>query len=104
MATQADYRVKATLGGLDLAVTHFELQEGLSELFQLTLDVVEPLRAWPSVSATDLIDRMPMITLWQGDTIKRHLHGIIHRVSETGRGARYQSYRIHASPTLPTKL
>ena len=77
MATQSDYRVTVVLGDFDLAVTHFELQEALSTLFCFTVDVVESVYTSPSLRDTDIIDQEIDITLWQGDTIKRRLHGVI---------------------------
>ena len=100
MARQADYRVTASLGGMDLAVTHFDFKEALSALFYGQLDVVESVYASPSVGDAELIDKPAKITLWEGKTVKRRLHGIINRVVENDVGPRYRAYRVEFSPEL----
>jgi len=100
MATQSDYRVTLTLKGFDLAVTHLEWHEALSALFSGTLDVIESVYVSPSISDANLIDREVDITLWQGDTVKRRLHGVIDSVVEGGVGPRYRAYKLYVTPAL----
>ncbi len=100
MASQSDYRVTATLGGIKADILHLDLDEQLSQLFTLSLDVVEPIYASPSLSETPLIDREADIILWDGTEIKRHLHGVIDSVIEADSGPRYRSYTIRIRPAL----
>ena len=100
MAIQSNYRVTANLGGIDLAVTQFKLEEALSQPFHFELDVVESVYTDQPVRDAALIDKQAHITLWEGDTVKRRLHGIIDRVVEKSEGARYRAYTVHAGPML----
>ncbi len=100
MASQSDYRVTATLGGIAADILHLDFNEQLSELFSLSIDVVESIYASPSLSETALIDQEASITLWDGAEIKRHLHGVIDSVIEADRGPRYRSYTVQIRPAL----
>lgn len=100
MASQSDYRVTATLVGVELAVTELKLTESLSTPFQLLLDVYQDHRFGRKLPEKGLIDKIATVTLWEGRVEKRHVHGIIENVYEGTVGRRFQHFQITVGPEL----
>lgn len=94
MASQSDYRVTARLNGIEVTVVRLQLEEGLSRLYQATLDVYEERPIHDPISFDRLLDSEAVISLWQGDTLQRHIHGNIHRLNAGKIGKRRRHYQV----------
>ena len=100
MAAQSDYRVTARLNGIEVAVVQLRLYEALSQPFELRLDVYEERPLLKAISFDKLLDAEAQITLWDGDTPKRRIHGLIAQLEAGKLGVRRRHYRVLIVPNL----
>ena len=105
MADQSQYRVTATLGGLDVPVTRLRLKEGLSQPFKAKLDLYDGDLSWKSaqqgnVDFKKLLDAEAVITLWDGLRPVRYIHGVIHKLKAGAMGTRRRYFTATIVPEL----
>ena len=98
MPRQSDLRFTfEPLQGDAFEVVEFKLEEGLSQPFKLTLDLVSHD---PAVDFNRVLDLGALFTVWRGETPVRHVHGLVSlfRLGDTG----FRRTRYHAviEPTL----
>ncbi|MEM6405609.1 MAG: type VI secretion system tip protein TssI/VgrG [Pseudomonadota bacterium] len=91
MSSTANYRVTCTLEGAEVMVVTCTVHEALSQPFEIELEVYEHCLAMNKVSHQKMLQGNACITLWQGDRVLRHLHGIVYRL-EAGKVTKYHSF------------
>jgi type VI secretion system secreted protein VgrG len=87
----------ATAAGRAFDVAGFTLDEALSEPFRLA---VELSSADASVAFDEVIDREATLTLWHGDAVVRHVHGIVTGFALGASGTRRTGYSAVVEPAL----
>jgi len=98
MSLSSDVRFTFTLtGGLALDVVSFQLEEGLSEPFVLTLELSS---ADPAIDFGQVLDRPALFMVWHGETPVRHVHGLVSTFAQGDSGFRRTRYRAVLEPAL----
>jgi type VI secretion system secreted protein VgrG len=87
----------ATAAGRAFDVVGFSLDEALSEPFRLA---VELSSADAGVAFDEVIDREATLTIWHGDAVARHVHGIVTGFALGASGARRTGYSAVVEPAL----
>ena len=105
MADQSTYKVTARLGELDVPVVRLELNEALSEPFEVKLDLYDAQFSWRKINqgpvAFDtLLDAEALITIWDEDRPVRYIHGIIHKLKAGAMGTRRRYFTATIVPEL----
>ncbi|WP_431615077.1 contractile injection system protein, VgrG/Pvc8 family, partial [Citrobacter portucalensis] len=81
----------------DTAVVSFTLYQNLSTPFLLSVDIASNLA---NLTAVSFLEKNATLTIWQGNTPLRYLHGIITGM-ETGENDDWQmNYSLTISPPL----
>ncbi|GAB2812456.1 type VI secretion system Vgr family protein [Dyella kyungheensis] len=83
--------------GLTFDVLAFTLDESLSQLFTLTVDLSSDN---PSVDFGKLLDQPALFTLWRGEQAVRYVHGSVSSVSQGATGFRRTRYCVVVEPQL----
>ncbi len=78
-------------------VIKFNLKEGISECFELRLDLVS---INPSVDFGQILDRPALLTIWHGDMPVRYVHGIVTAFVQGDTGFRRTRYSVLIEPSL----
>ncbi|QXI30125.1 type VI secretion system Vgr family protein [Pseudomonas vanderleydeniana] len=80
-----------------LEVVSFELEEGLSRPFALTLELVS---RDPAIDFNRILDLPALFTIWRHDTAVRHVHGLVSLFEQGDTGFRRTRYKAVVEPTL----
>ncbi|WP_286892076.1 type VI secretion system Vgr family protein [Achromobacter sp. UBA2119] len=101
MPVQSDLRFTFDLIGSTATdafeVVRFDLHEALSETFLLTVDLSS---ANPAVDFGQVLDRPACLTIWQGGTPVRHVHGVVSSFVQGDTGFRRTRYSAIVEPRL----
>ncbi|WP_439855824.1 type VI secretion system Vgr family protein [Pseudomonas yamanorum] len=98
MPRQSDLRYTFTpLRGDPFEVVSFTLEEGLSQPFKLTLELVSH---HPAIDFYRMLDLAALFTLWRGDTPVRYVHGLVSLFQQGDTGFRRTRYTAVVEPTL----
>lgn len=99
-ATQANRPMKLTtpLGKDVLLLTNFMMREGISQLFQMQLDVIA--KNGQEVAFDKLLGQKVSVELVGPGNKPRFFSGIVNRVSQGGRDQTFTRYRLEAVPQL----
>ena len=98
MPRQSDLRFTfEPLQGDAFEVVEFKLEEGLSQPFKLTLDLVSHDSA---VDFNRVLDLGALFTVWRGETPVRHVHGLVSLFRQGDTGFRRTRYHAVIEPTL----
>ncbi|MDX1633265.1 MAG: contractile injection system protein, VgrG/Pvc8 family, partial [Marinobacter sp.] len=90
----------ARLGSLaadTFAVVDFQLTEGLSRLFQLTLNLAS---VFPDLTAADVLDQDAELAIHQDGELLRQVHGVVSSFSRADTGHRRTRYQVIVQPAL----
>jgi type VI secretion system secreted protein VgrG len=98
MPRQSDLRFTfEPLQGDAFEVVEFKLEEGLSQPFKLTLDLVSHD---PAVDFNRVLDLGALFTVWRGETPVRYVHGLVSLFCQGDTGFRRTRYHAVIEPTL----
>jgi len=98
MPRQSDLRYTfEPLRGDPFEVVSFTLEEGLSQPFKLTLELVSH---HPAIDFYRMLDLAALFTLWRGDTPVRYVHGLVSLFQQGDTGFRRTRYTAVVEPTL----
>ncbi|MQT72799.1 type VI secretion system Vgr family protein [Pseudomonas helleri] len=98
MPRQSDLRFTfEPLQGDAFEVVEFKLEEGLSQPFKLTLDLVSHD---PAVDFNRVLDLGALFTVWRGETPVRYVHGLVSLFRQGDTGFRRTRYHAVIEPTL----
>ncbi|WP_244848080.1 type VI secretion system Vgr family protein [Caballeronia sp. SL2Y3] len=98
MPRQSDLRFTfGTASGLTLDVRSFDLVEGLSEPFELDLELASHD---PAVDFGDVLDQGALLTIWRDDVPVRYVHGIVSAFEQGETGFRRTVYHATVTPAL----
>jgi uncharacterized protein involved in type VI secretion and phage assembly len=86
-----------TAAGRAFDVVEFTLHEALSEPFRLAVELAS---ADASVAFDEVIDREATLTIWHGDVVARHVHGIVTGFALGASGTRRTRYSAVVEPAL----
>ncbi|MBN3856038.1 type VI secretion system tip protein VgrG [Paraburkholderia sp. Ac-20340] len=78
-------------------VVEFELVEGLSESFKLTVELSSQN---PAVDFQKVLDQPATLTIWRGETPVRYVNGVVSLFEQGATGFRRTRYRVVISPML----
>ncbi|NBF13585.1 contractile injection system protein, VgrG/Pvc8 family, partial [Pseudomonas sp. Fl4BN1] len=78
-------------------VVEFTLEEGLSEPYRLTLELAS---ANSAIDFGQILDQPSVLTIWQGSTQVRHVHGLVSSFTQGTTGFRRTRYRMLVEPQL----
>ncbi|WP_256584599.1 contractile injection system protein, VgrG/Pvc8 family, partial [Pseudomonas sp. Irchel 3F5] len=86
MPRQSDLRFTfEPLQGDAFEVVEFQLEEGLSQPFHLSLELASHD---PAVDFNRVLDLAALFTIWRGDTPVRYVHGLVSLFSQGDTGFR----------------
>ncbi|WP_322007022.1 effector protein Tle3 domain-containing protein [Paraburkholderia tropica] len=98
MPRQSDLKfVFTSASSVPFDVIKFNLKEGISECFELRLDLVS---INPSVDFGQILDRPALLTIWHGDMPVRYVHGIVTAFVQGDTGFRRTRYSVLIEPSL----
>ncbi|MGF6171204.1 type VI secretion system secreted protein VgrG [Pseudomonas moraviensis] len=98
MPRQSDLRFTFTpLQGDPFDVVSFTLEEGLSQPFQLTLELASHNAA---IDFNRVLDLAGLFTIWRGETAVRYVHGLVSLFTQGDTGFRRTRYSAVIEPTL----
>ncbi|CAK9888756.1 MULTISPECIES: type VI secretion system Vgr family protein [Pseudomonas] len=98
MPRQSDLRFTfEPLQGDAFEVVEFQLEEGLSQPFHLSLELASHD---PAVDFNRVLDLAALFTIWRGDTPVRYVHGLVSLFSQGDTGFRRTRYRAVVEPSL----
>ncbi|WP_321884177.1 type VI secretion system tip protein TssI/VgrG, partial [Burkholderia cepacia] len=97
MARQSDMRFTFKAGGLEFDVVSFELEEGLSQPFTLSVDLAS---TDPSIDFAAVLDQPAQLTIWRADQPVRYVHGLASDFEQGETGFRRTRYRAVVEPRL----
>ncbi|WP_268960786.1 contractile injection system protein, VgrG/Pvc8 family, partial [Zestomonas carbonaria] len=97
MPRQSDLRFTFAPASGDFEVISFELDEGLSMPFRLTLELSS---RDPAVDFGAILDRPALFTLWRGERAVRHVHGLVSAFAQGDTGFRRTRYSAVVEPAL----
>ncbi|MDE1139275.1 MAG: contractile injection system protein, VgrG/Pvc8 family [Paraburkholderia tropica] len=98
MPRQSDMKfVFTSASSVPFDVIKFNLKEGISECFELRLDLVS---INPSVDFGQILDRPALLTIWHGDMPVRYVHGIVTAFVQGDTGFRRTRYSVLIEPSL----
>lgn len=97
MPRQSDLRFTFTAGETELDVIEFTLDEGLSESYQLALELAS---RDPAIDFAKILDAPAHFILWRGEQPVRHVHGQVSRFEQGTTGFRRTRYRALVEPPL----
>ncbi|NWD09738.1 contractile injection system protein, VgrG/Pvc8 family, partial [Pseudomonas gingeri] len=90
MPRQSDLRFTFDpLQGDAFDVVSFELEEGLSQLFELRLDLASHD---PAIDFNRILDLPALFTIWRAETPVRYVHGLVSRFTQLDTGFRRTRY------------
>ncbi|WP_162922989.1 MULTISPECIES: type VI secretion system Vgr family protein [Burkholderia] len=97
MARQSDMRFTFKAGGLEFDVVSFELEEGLSQPFTLSVDLAS---TDPSIDFAAVLDQPAQLTIWRAGQPVRYVHGLVSDFEQGETGFRRTRYRAVVEPRL----
>ena len=97
MPSQSDLRFTFTVGETEFEVIEFTLDEGLSESYQLALELAS---RDPAIDFSKILDAPAHFILWHGEQPVRHVHGQVSRFEQGTTGFRRTRYRALVEPPL----
>ncbi|MCA8102812.1 type VI secretion system Vgr family protein [Burkholderia contaminans] len=97
MPRQSDMRFTFKVGGIEFDVVSFDLEEGLSQPFTLSVDLAS---ADPSIDFAAVLDQPAQLTIWRADQPVRHVHGLVSDFEQGETGFRRTRYRAVVEPKL----
>ncbi|NNB43706.1 type VI secretion system Vgr family protein [Pseudomonas chlororaphis] len=84
-------------GRMEFEVVAFTLEEAISEPYRLTLELASD---HPSIDFAQVLDQPALLTIWQGSTAVRHVHGLVSSFTQGKTGFRRTRYRAVVEPQL----
>src|SRR5262249_20687336 len=90
--------VSAPTCSIPLHATEFRGSEGLSELFDFTVDLLVPIPGLESFG--NLLGQSVGVTLRQADGQERAFHGLVRKVERLGQEKQWLRYRVQLAPRL----
>ncbi|MCA8115541.1 type VI secretion system Vgr family protein [Burkholderia cepacia] len=84
-------------GGTEFDVVSFELDEGLSQPFTLSVDLAS---TDPSIDFGAVLDQPAQLTIWRADQPVRYVHGLVSDFEQGDTGFRRTRYRAVVEPKL----
>ncbi|CAG9234437.1 Putative type VI secretion system protein VgrGB [Paraburkholderia tropica] len=78
-------------------VVAFELIEGLSESFKLTVELSSEN---PAIDFGKVVDQSATLTIWRGETPVRYVNGLVSLFEQGATGFRHTRYRVVIEPML----
>nr|NLU60590.1 hypothetical protein [Pseudomonas sp. BIGb0427] len=101
MPGQRDVRFTfSSTADIDFDVVSFELNEGISQLYRLTIELVS---ATADADFATLLDQPAALTLWQGNQAVRHVHGLISRFEQGQTGFRRTATAPRSNRSWPAR-
>uniref|UniRef100_UPI002AB6493A contractile injection system protein, VgrG/Pvc8 family n=5 Tax=Burkholderia cepacia TaxID=292 RepID=UPI002AB6493A len=97
MPRQSDMRFTFKAGGLEFDVVSFELEEGLSQPFTLSVDLAS---TDPSIDFAAVLDQPAQLTIWRAGQPVRYVHGLVSDFEQGETGFRRTRYRAVVEPRL----
>lgn len=98
MPRQSDLRYTfEPLRGDPFEVVSFTLEEGLSQIFKLELELVSHHQA---IDFYRMLDLAAVFTIWRNDTPVRYVHGLVSLFQQGDTGFRRTRYTAVVEPTL----
>ncbi|CAG9193601.1 Type VI secretion system spike protein VgrG2b [Paraburkholderia tropica] len=84
-------------GSTAFDVISFQLDEGISRPFRLTVDLSS---TDPDVDFRKVLDQSATFTIWRGETAVRYVNGLVSRFEQGKAGFRRTYYRVVVEPQL----
>ncbi|APC19545.1 type IV secretion protein Rhs (plasmid) [Pseudomonas frederiksbergensis] len=84
-------------GRIEFEVVEFTLEEALCEPYRLTLELASDNA---NIKFEDVLDQPALLTIWQGTTAVRHVHGLVSSFTQGTTGFRRTRYRVVVEPQL----
>ncbi|AZC32291.1 type VI secretion system Vgr family protein [Pseudomonas chlororaphis] len=84
-------------GRMEFEVVEFTLEEAISEPYRLTLELASDN---PSIDFAQVLDQPALLTIWQGTTAVRYVHGLVSSFTQGKTGFRRTRYRVVVEPQL----
>ncbi|AMS17060.1 type IV secretion protein Rhs [Pseudomonas chlororaphis] len=84
-------------GRMEFEVVEFTLEEAICEPYRLTLELASDN---PALDFAQVLDQPALLTIWQGTTAVRHVHGMVSRFTQGKTGFRRTRYRVVVEPQL----
>ncbi len=84
-------------GRTEFEVVEFRLEEAISEPYRLSLELAS-FNA--NIDFSQVLDQPALLTIWQGATAVRHVHGMISSFTQGKTGFRRTRYRVLVEPHL----
>lgn len=81
----------------DFEVVQFRLEEALSEPFRLTVELAS---CQSGIDFEKVLDQPALLTLWDGATPARHVHGLVSSFTQGATGFRRTRYQAVVEPHL----
>ena len=78
-------------------VVEFTLEEAICETFRLNLQLASHN---PSIDFAQILDQPVLLTIWQGSTAVRHVHGLVSSFTQGKTGFRRTRYSLVVEPQL----
>ena len=82
---------------LAFEVVEFTLEEALCEPFRLSLELASENA---TIDFAQVLDKPTLLTIWQGSTAVRHVHGLVSSFTQGTTGFRRTRYRVVVEPQL----
>ena len=82
-------------------VVEFTLEEAICETFRLNLQLASHN---PSIDFAQILDQPVLLTIWQGSTAVRHVHGLVSSFTQGKTGFRRTRYSLVVEPQLARGL
>lgn len=84
-------------GQMEFEVVEFTLEEAVCEPFRLTIELASHN---PNIDFGKVLDQPSLLTIWQGGTAVRHVHGLVSSFTQGKTGFRRTRYRAVVEPHL----
>lgn len=91
------FTFSVTASQVEFEVVQFELEEGLSEPFRLTVDLASYKS---SIDFDKVLDQPALLTIWDGTRPVRYVHGLVSSFTQGTTGFRRTRYRAVVEPQL----
>lgn len=84
-------------GQMEFEVVEFTLEEAISEPYRLTLELASHN---PNIDFAQVLDQPALLTVFQGSTAVRHVHGLVSSFTQGKTGFRRTRYSLVVEPQL----
>ncbi len=92
--------LKTPLGEDVLCIDRVSINEGVSKLFAIQLDMLSEVSKASSIKHDQIVGKGVTLTVELPDGKKRHFHGMVSRFSQSHRDERFAYYRAEVVPWL----